>query len=62
MAEQATSRAGKPINVGDTVTITGTVTAVATAAGASTVVTVKAAFSGVTLSPQAADCYSTQTS
>jgi hypothetical protein len=62
MAEQVTSRAGKPINVGDQITIVGTVTAVAAATGATTVVTVKALFSGVSLSPQAGDCYSSQTS
>jgi hypothetical protein len=61
MAEQATSRSGKPINVGDQVTIVGTVTAVAAATGLTTVVTVKGLFSNVTLSPQAGDCYSAHT-
>lgn len=61
MAEQATSRAGKPISVGDQVTVVGTVTALGTLQGATTTVTVKTAFSGVSLSTvQAGDCYSTQ--
>ena len=56
------SRAGKPLNVGDQVTLVGTITAVATNVGPTTVITVTLAGSGNSISPQAQDCAaSTQT-
>lgn len=56
------TRAGKPINVGDAITVIGTVTAVAANVGNTTVITVQLAGSGNTISPQAQDCAaSTQT-
>ena len=50
------SRAGKPLNVGDQVTIIGLITAVAANVGPTTVITVTLAGSGNTISPQAQDC------
>ena len=56
------SRAGKPLNVGDSVTVIGTITAVASNVGPTTVITVQLAGSGNSISPQAQDCSaSTQT-
>lgn len=56
------TRAGKPINVGDQITVIGTVTAVASNVGPTTVITVSLASSGISISPQAQDCAaSTQT-
>jgi hypothetical protein len=56
------TRAGKPINVGDSITLIGAVTAVAANVGPTTVITVTLAGSGNTVSPQAQDCSaSTQT-
>ena len=56
------TRAGKPINVGDQITIIGFVTAVAANVGPTTVITVTLAGSGNIISPQAQDCSaSTQT-
>ena len=57
-----TSRAGKPLNVNDAVTVIGFVTAVAANVGPATVITVTLAGSGNSISPQAQDCSaSTQT-
>lgn len=56
------SRAGKPLNVGDAVTVIGTITAVAANVGPTTVITVQLSGSGNSISPQAQDCSaSTQT-
>ena len=46
------TRAGKPINVGDQITVIGFVTAVAANVGPTTVITVTLAGSGNSISPQ----------
>ena len=56
------TRAGKPINVGDAITVVGTVTAVAAGTSNSTNITIQLAGSGNSITAQAQDCAaSTQT-
>ena len=56
------SRAGKPLNVNDQVTVVGFITAVAPNIGPTTSITVQLAGSGVAVVVQAQDCgASTQT-
>lgn len=60
MADVATSRAGKPVNVGDQVSVVGTVTVVSST-GPSATITVLLG-SGGTVSVKASDLYNAQTS
>jgi hypothetical protein len=56
------SRAGKPLNVNDQVTVVGFITAIAAGTSNQTVITVQLAGSGNSVSVQAQDCAaSTQT-
>jgi len=56
-----TSRAGKPLNVNDAVTVIGSITAI-TGSGNTATITVQLAGSGNSISAQAQDCSaSTQT-
>lgn len=56
------SRAGKPLNVNDQVTVVGFITAIAAGTSNTTVITVQLAGSGNSVSVQAQDCAaSTQT-
>lgn len=61
MADVATSRAGKPVNNSDQVTIVGNVTNIS-GTGLTATITVKCAFSGNSISVQAGDLYNAQTS
>lgn len=57
--QQANSRDGKPLNVGDNVTLIGTITAIS-GYGPGATITVTLAYSGSSINAEALDCAASQ--